>query len=81
METIIQETGIERKELLTISAIVEQNRHRGIASLQLILLRVFGANIKPLHYITLGYLVGYCAATDKAAENFSNQLSLCQRQN
>lgn len=81
METIMLETGIEAKDLLVISSIVDQNPNAHIFNLQGILLRVFGKNIKPVHYLVLGYLIGYCSATEKTLDDFTKQNSICQRQN
>lgn len=81
MESIILETGIKANDLMVISSIIDQNPTANIFNLQCILLRVFGSNIKPCHYLVLGYLIGYVVATDKAHDDFTKHNSLCQRQN
>lgn len=81
MESIISQTGIKAKDLMVIYTIIDQNPNANIFKLQGILLRVFGSNIKPCHYLVLGYLIGYVVATDKAQDDFTKHNSLCQRQN
>lgn len=81
MESIILETGIKANDLMVISNIIDQNPDTSIFNLQGILLRVFGSNIKACHYLVLGYLIGYVAATDKAHNDFTKHNSVCQRQN
>ena len=81
MESIILETGINAKDLMVISSIIDQNPNSNIFHLKGILLRVFGNNIKPVHYMVFGYLIGYVTATEKTLDEFTKNNSLWQRQN
>jgi hypothetical protein len=81
MESLILETGISTNDLLVISSIVDQNPEVSIFNLQKTLIRVFGKNIKPVHYLVLGYLIGYVVATEKAHDDFFKHNAICQRQN
>lgn len=81
MESIILETGINARDLMTIGTIVDQNPNACLRTLQGIAVRVFGNNIRPCHYLALGYLIGFCQATEKAHDDFYKSNSICQRQN
>lgn len=81
MESLILEIGIGAKDLDVIGSIVNQNPTKNISVLHGILLRVFGQNIKPCHFVALGFLIGYVVATDQAHNDFSKNNSLCLRQN
>jgi hypothetical protein len=68
-------------EISVIERIVAISDGSDIDYLNKILLNVFGENIRPYHYIVLGFLIGERVTTEKMRLDNYNQLQLCQRQN
>jgi hypothetical protein len=73
--------NIPERDVRIIFDVVEHFEHEGYAKLVIHLLKIFLEDIKPLHYIVLGHLIGYRHATEKERVKINKSLSLCLRQN
>lgn len=71
---------VSEKDFKLITDIVENYSGLSYASAVLMMLKIFMSDIKPVHYIVLGVLIGERSATIKA-EQKQNNLFICQRLN
>lgn len=74
-------TILSEKEIKAIKLIIGLNEGSDLQTLTKILLRVFGHEIKPYHYIVLGSLIGQRVAALQERANIINFTKVCQRQN
>lgn len=78
----IPPTTLEDKDIKLILDLVFSYGYRtDIAVLHRVLRQVFLTGINSEHFLVLGYIIGYCHATEQAQGEIIKSIQLCQRQN
>lgn len=72
--------NISRADVKVIRDIIEEYSGVKMTDATLMLRKIFASDIKPAHYMCLGYLIGEKTATEKTLLT-QKQLFLCLKQN
>jgi hypothetical protein len=77
---IVKQFGISEQEVKVILQAIEEFNAEFMPTVNF-LERYFLNNIKPIHYLIVGYLIGANQATVQTLDEIQNSFLLCQRQN
>ena len=80
-DTPVHILNLETKEITLITEVINHHPEKDINGLVRVLRFIYNYEIKPEHYLALGYLIGEKTARHFAQSNNLNILTLCQKQN